>query len=53
MRYRHEHMIRAREERKRQRLGRQHEVEAKLRSSLTDAERRLWQALSEAVGRVD
>jgi hypothetical protein len=53
MRYRHERMIRAREERKRQRLGRQQEVEAVLRSSLTVEERRLWRALSEAVGRID
>jgi hypothetical protein len=51
MRYRHERMIRAREERKRQRLGRQQEVEAGLRSSLTEEERRTWQVLSEAVGR--
>jgi hypothetical protein len=44
-------MIRAREERRTQRLERQQEVEAALHSSLTDRERRLWQALSEAVGR--
>jgi hypothetical protein len=50
MRYRHERMIRAREERKAQRLERQQEVEAVLRSSLTEDERRLWQVLSEAVG---
>jgi hypothetical protein len=43
-------MIRAREERARQRLERQQEIEAVLRSSLTDQERRLWQVLSEAVG---
>ena len=52
MRYRHEHMIRARDARKAQRLGAQQEVEALLRSSLTDGERRLWQQLSAAVGRI-
>jgi hypothetical protein len=50
MRYRHERMIRAREERKAQRLERQHEVEAMFRNSLTEEERRLWRVLSEAVG---
>jgi hypothetical protein len=50
MRYRHERMIRAREERKTRRLERQREVEAVLRSSLTEEERRLWQLLSDAVG---
>jgi hypothetical protein len=52
MRYRHERMIRAREERKAQRLERQQDIEAVLRSSLTEDERRLWQVLSEAVGQV-
>jgi len=52
MRYRHERMIRARDERKAQRLERQQEVEAVLRRSLTEAEGRLWQVLSDAVGRV-
>jgi len=42
-------MIRAREERKAQRLERQHDVEAALRNSLTEDERRRWQVLSEAV----
>ena len=50
MRYRHERMIHAREERKTRRLERQREVEAVLRSSLTEEERRLWQLLSDAVG---
>jgi hypothetical protein len=53
MRYRHERMIHAREERKTRRLERQQEVATMLHSSLTDEERRLWQVLSEAVGRVD
>lgn len=43
MRYRHDRMIRAREERKRRRLERQQEVEAALHGSLTEEERRLWQ----------
>ena len=47
MRYRHERMIRAREENKRHRL--QEEVEGALRSSLTDAETRRWRMLSDAV----
>jgi hypothetical protein len=50
MKYRHERMIRAREERARQRL--QQEVEAALRDCLTEGEARLWQTLSDAVGRV-
>jgi hypothetical protein len=50
MKYRHERMIRARDERTRQRL--QEEVEAVLRDSLTEDEARLWQTLSDAVGRV-
>jgi hypothetical protein len=45
-------MIAAREERNAQRFERQQEVEAMLRSSLTEEERRLWQVLSQAVGRV-
>jgi hypothetical protein len=50
MKYRHERMIRARDERTRRRL--QEEVEAVLRDSLTEDEARLWQTLSDAVGRV-
>jgi hypothetical protein len=50
MKSRHERMIRARDERTRHRL--QQEVEAALRGSLTEEEARLWQLLSEAVGRV-
>jgi hypothetical protein len=52
MRYRHERMIRAREERKAQHFEREQDVEAALRSSLTEEESRLWQVLSEAVGQV-
>jgi hypothetical protein len=52
MRYRHERMIRDRDERKRQRLARQREVEAALHGSLTHDERRLWAVFSDAVGRV-
>ena len=52
MRYRHERMTQAREARKAQRLRAQREVEAVLRSSLTDEERRVWRLLSEAVERV-
>ena len=50
MKYRHERMIRAREERRRRRL--QQEVEAALREGLTKDEARLWQTLSDAVARV-
>jgi hypothetical protein len=50
MKYRHERMIRARDERTRHRL--QQEVEAVLRDSLTEDEARLWQILSDAVARV-
>jgi hypothetical protein len=50
MKYRHERMIRARDERTRRRL--QDDVEAALRDSLTQDEARVWQMLSEAVGRV-
>jgi hypothetical protein len=50
MKYRHERMIRAREERTRRRL--QQEVQAALRDSLTEDEARLWQMLSDAIGRV-
>jgi hypothetical protein len=50
MKYRHERMVRARDERIRRRL--QQEVAAALRDSLTDDEARLWQMLSDAVGRV-
>jgi hypothetical protein len=52
MRYRHERMIRAREERHAQRLEHHRDVEAVLRSSLTEEETRRWQVLSEAVARV-
>ena len=52
MRYRHERMIQAREARRARRLGAQQEVEAVLRSSLTDEERHVWRVLSEAVERV-
>jgi hypothetical protein len=52
MRYRHERMIRARDERRARRFERQEEVQAVFRSSLTAEETRLWQVLSEAVGRV-
>ena len=48
MKYRHERMVRAREERRRHRLQ---QVEASLRSSLTEDEARLWQTLSDAVER--
>ena len=50
MKYRHERMLRAREERARRRL--QQEVEAALRDSLTQDEARLWQTLSDAVGQI-
>jgi hypothetical protein len=50
MKYRHERMIRARDERTRRRL--QQEVEAALRESLTEDEARLWQMLSDAVGQI-
>ena len=49
VKYRHERMVRAREERRTQRL--QQEVEAALRGSLTEDEARLWQRLSDVVGR--
>jgi hypothetical protein len=50
MKYRHERMIADREERRRRRLLQ--EVEAALRDSMSDDEARLWQLLSDAVGRV-
>jgi hypothetical protein len=50
MKYRHERLIRAREERTRRRL--QQEVEAALRGSLSADEARVWQMLADAVGRV-
>jgi hypothetical protein len=50
MKYRHERMIRARDERTRRRL--EQEVEAALRASLTEDEARLWRMLSDAVARV-
>jgi len=52
MTYRHEQMIRAREQRRARRRERQREAEAALMSSLTDEERRLWRVYSEAVARV-
>jgi hypothetical protein len=52
MKYRHEQMSRARDERKAVWAARVKEVEAALRSSLTDEENRLWQVFSEAVARV-
>jgi hypothetical protein len=51
MKYRHERLVRAREERTRQRL--QHEAEAALRDSLSEEEARRWQMLSDAVSRGD
>jgi hypothetical protein len=53
MKYRHQRMVHAREERNRQRVERQQEVEALLRTSLTEVERRQWHFLSDALGRVD
>jgi hypothetical protein len=50
MKYRHERMVRAREERRRRRL--QQKVEGALRDSPTEDEARLWQLLSDAVGRI-
>jgi hypothetical protein len=50
MKYRHEQMIRARDDRIRHRL--QQRVESALRASMTADEARLWQRLSNAVGRV-
>jgi hypothetical protein len=52
MTYRHQQMIRAREERKAQVAERQKEVEALLRSCLTDEEHRIWRVFSDAVARV-
>jgi hypothetical protein len=52
MRYRHEQMIRAREQRKERRAERQKAVEAALWVSLTAEERRLWLTFSRAVERV-
>jgi hypothetical protein len=45
-------MMQARHERRERRLERQHEVEAVLRSSVTEEEMHRWQVLSDAVGRV-
>jgi hypothetical protein len=45
-------MIRAHEERKARRTESQKELEAALRSSLSEEENRRWQVLSEAVARV-
>jgi hypothetical protein len=50
MKYRHERMIRARDERMRRRE--QQEVEAALRDTLTEDEARVWNMLSEAVAQV-
>jgi hypothetical protein len=52
VKYRHEQMIRAREQRTTWRGERQREAEAAFRSSLTAEERRLWLLYSEAVARV-
>jgi hypothetical protein len=52
MKYRHEQMIRACEQRKALRAERQKEVEAALWSSLTAEQRRLWLAFSGAVAHV-
>jgi hypothetical protein len=50
MKYRHERMVRAREDRARR--CQQQEVEAALRAALTADEARLWQMLSDAVARI-
>jgi hypothetical protein len=50
MKYRHERMVRAREERRRHRLLQ--EVEAALRGSLTKDEAWRWRTLSDAVERI-
>jgi hypothetical protein len=50
MKYRHERMVRAREERMRHRL--QQDVEVALRDSLTEDEAQRWQKLSDAIARV-
>jgi hypothetical protein len=52
MKYRHEQMIRAREQRRAQRRERQEQVEAALKSSLTADEWRQWLIFSDAVARV-
>jgi hypothetical protein len=52
MRYRHEQMIRARQQRNEQRAERHQAVEAALWLSLTAAEQRQWLSFSRAVGRV-
>jgi len=51
MRYRHEQMIRARDERIRRRL--QQEVEAALRASLTPDETDRWRRLTQALDVID
>jgi hypothetical protein len=52
MKYRHEQMTRAREERRARRAERQQQVEATLWSSFTAEERRLWRLFSDAVADV-
>jgi hypothetical protein len=52
MKYRHEQMIRAREQRKARRADKQRAVEAALWSSLTVDEMRRWLIFSGAVARV-
>jgi hypothetical protein len=52
MRYRHEQMIRAREQRNERRAESQQAVEAALWVSLSAAEQRQWLSFSRAVGRV-
>jgi hypothetical protein len=52
MKYRHEQMSRAREERQARRAEQQKQVEATLWSSFTADERRLWRLFSDAVADV-
>ena len=51
MKYRHERMIRERDERIRRRA--QEAIEGVLRGSLTEDEARRWQRLSDAIGRFE
>jgi hypothetical protein len=53
MRYRHEQMMRAREERDARRREQQAKAEAAFRSSLTAEELWLWSVFSDAVARVE
>jgi hypothetical protein len=52
MKYRHEQMSRAREEREARRAEEQRRVEATLWSSFSAEERRLWRVFSDAVAGV-